>query len=152
MITGATAGIGEAFALHYAKAGVTLALTGRNKTRLDEVARACEARCAGAARGARTPCAAAARRLTRSASTRAREPCSGATVKKGNLDVTDREGMEKFLLSVDKAAPVECARGCAAPRRAAPQPLTRSPPAARAQLHHRERGHLGGDGVSGARG
>jgi hypothetical protein len=46
VITGATSGIGEALALHYAKAGVTLALTGRNKQRLQEVASACQARCA----------------------------------------------------------------------------------------------------------
>jgi hypothetical protein len=35
---------------------------------------------------------------------------SGAKVTKGNLDVTDREGMAKFLLAVDKATPVECVR------------------------------------------
>jgi len=49
VITGATAGIGKALALHYAKAGVSLALTGRNKQALDDVARECEARCAAAA-------------------------------------------------------------------------------------------------------
>ena len=31
-------------------------------------------------------------------------------MKKGQLDVTDRDGMAKFLLAVDKAAPVECVR------------------------------------------
>lgn len=46
VITGATAGFGEALALHYAKPGVTLALTGRNEARLDAVARACTERCA----------------------------------------------------------------------------------------------------------
>lgn len=45
VITGATAGIGEALALHYAKPGVTLALTGRNEARLEVVARACTERC-----------------------------------------------------------------------------------------------------------
>ena len=50
MITGATAGIGKALALHYAKPGVTLALTGRNKANLDDVARECEGRCVAAAR------------------------------------------------------------------------------------------------------
>ena len=45
VITGATAGIGRALALHYAKPGVTLALTGRNKQNLDDVARECEGRC-----------------------------------------------------------------------------------------------------------
>ena len=34
-------------------------------------------------------------------------------MKKGQLDVTDREGMAKFLLAVDKAAPIECV--CYAP-------------------------------------
>ena len=48
MITGATAGIGRALALHYAKPGVTLALTGRNKQNLDDVARECEGRCVAA--------------------------------------------------------------------------------------------------------
>jgi NADP-dependent 3-hydroxy acid dehydrogenase YdfG len=45
VITGATSGFGEALALHYAKPGVTLALTGRNETRLAEVAKACTGRC-----------------------------------------------------------------------------------------------------------
>jgi hypothetical protein len=58
VITGATAGIGEAFALHYAKPGVTLALTGRNTARLNEVASACESRCGGG------PCASVARACT----------------------------------------------------------------------------------------
>ena len=48
VITGATAGIGRALALHYAKTGVTLALTGRNKQNLDDVARECEGRCVAA--------------------------------------------------------------------------------------------------------
>ena len=34
---------------------------------------------------------------------------SGALVKRGNVDVTDADEMAKFLLSVDKSAPVECA-------------------------------------------
>jgi NADP-dependent 3-hydroxy acid dehydrogenase YdfG len=50
VITGATAGMGKALALHYAKPGVTLALTGRNKQNLDDVARECEGRCVAAAR------------------------------------------------------------------------------------------------------
>jgi NADP-dependent 3-hydroxy acid dehydrogenase YdfG len=45
VITGATAGIGEGLALHYAKPGVTLALTGRNSARLDAVAKECTQRC-----------------------------------------------------------------------------------------------------------
>ena len=48
VITGATAGIGRALALHYAKPGVTLALTGRNKQNLEDVARECEGRCVAA--------------------------------------------------------------------------------------------------------
>jgi NADP-dependent 3-hydroxy acid dehydrogenase YdfG len=42
LITGASSGIGEALALHYAKNGAkTLFLCGRNKERLDNVAEAC---------------------------------------------------------------------------------------------------------------
>ena len=41
MITGASSGIGEALALHYATEGVTLCLTGRNRERLEAVAQAC---------------------------------------------------------------------------------------------------------------
>jgi len=44
VITGANSGIGEALALYYAKAGVTLALTGRNKERLQKVGSACQAK------------------------------------------------------------------------------------------------------------
>jgi NADP-dependent 3-hydroxy acid dehydrogenase YdfG len=47
VITGATAGIGEGLALHYAKPGVTIAITGRNAARLDAVAKACTERCVG---------------------------------------------------------------------------------------------------------
>ena len=43
VITGASTGFGEALALHYAKPGVSLALTGRNADRLKAVASACEA-------------------------------------------------------------------------------------------------------------
>ena len=45
VITGASTGFGEALALHYAKPGVSLALTGRNAERLKAVASACEALC-----------------------------------------------------------------------------------------------------------
>lgn len=38
LITGASSGIGEALALHYARAGTHLVLWGRNQTRLDRVA------------------------------------------------------------------------------------------------------------------
>ena len=41
LITGASSGIGEGLALHYAKPGVTLFLGGRDKERLDAVAAAC---------------------------------------------------------------------------------------------------------------
>ena len=43
LITGASSGIGEALACHYAKSGVSLFLSGRNKERLAGVAAACEA-------------------------------------------------------------------------------------------------------------
>ena len=41
VITGASSGIGEALALDYAAPGVALALTGRDRERLDAVAAAC---------------------------------------------------------------------------------------------------------------
>ncbi len=42
VITGATSGIGAAFALHYAEPGVTLGLIGRRQDRLAKVAEQCE--------------------------------------------------------------------------------------------------------------
>ena len=44
LITGASQGLGEGLALKYAKPGVTLGLTGRNKQRLNAVAEACAAK------------------------------------------------------------------------------------------------------------
>jgi short-subunit dehydrogenase len=44
VITGASSGIGEALALYYAQSGVTLALSGRDQARLDEVAQKCRER------------------------------------------------------------------------------------------------------------
>ncbi|XP_046567450.1 3-oxoacyl-[acyl-carrier-protein] reductase FabG-like isoform X2 [Haliotis rubra] len=41
LITGASAGIGEGTALHFAKHGAKLSLTGRDKTRLEDVAKRC---------------------------------------------------------------------------------------------------------------
>lgn len=43
IITGASSGIGAGMALHYAAPGVRLGLTGRNETRLEEIAAACRA-------------------------------------------------------------------------------------------------------------
>lgn len=44
LITGASSGIGAALALHYARDGVFLALSGRDEERLEEVGNACKAR------------------------------------------------------------------------------------------------------------
>ncbi|GAB5388780.1 MAG: SDR family NAD(P)-dependent oxidoreductase [Alphaproteobacteria bacterium] len=44
LITGASSGIGEALALHYANVGVALTLTGRDEARLTRVADACRQR------------------------------------------------------------------------------------------------------------
>jgi short-subunit dehydrogenase len=50
LVTGASGGIGQALALHYAGPGRTLVLHGRDEARLEELARQCEAR------GARVQC------------------------------------------------------------------------------------------------
>ena len=42
VITGASSGLGAALAVHYARAGVTLHLSGRNESRLMQTARLCE--------------------------------------------------------------------------------------------------------------
>ncbi|KAL1129477.1 hypothetical protein AAG570_014003 [Ranatra chinensis] len=42
LITGASSGIGAATALHFAKLGANLSLTGRNLTNLNEIAKKCE--------------------------------------------------------------------------------------------------------------
>lgn len=42
LITGASSGIGEALALHYAQPGIFLALSGRNEERLRDVAQRCQ--------------------------------------------------------------------------------------------------------------
>jgi short-subunit dehydrogenase len=44
LITGASSGIGEALAEAYARVGITLALTGRDAARLDDIAARCTAR------------------------------------------------------------------------------------------------------------
>jgi short-subunit dehydrogenase len=44
LITGASSGIGEALALHYAGNGITLFISGRNEERLNTVAEACRQR------------------------------------------------------------------------------------------------------------
>ena len=44
LITGASSGIGEALALHYARSGVTLFISGRNAGRIEFVAAACRHR------------------------------------------------------------------------------------------------------------
>ena len=44
LITGASSGIGEALAKHYAREGVSLYLNGRNAERLAQVGKACRAK------------------------------------------------------------------------------------------------------------
>src|SRR5688572_8246200 len=51
LITGGSSGIGRALALHYAGVGIFLALTGRNKDRLEEVGQECRTK------GAEVECA-----------------------------------------------------------------------------------------------
>ncbi len=75
VITGASSGIGEALALGYAGPGVSLGLTGRDKTRLEAVANLCRAK--------------------------------GANVDAVVLCVTDRAGMEGWLLGLDNVQPID---------------------------------------------
>lgn len=74
-ITGASSGIGEALARHYAAPTVSLALTGRDAPRLAAVAEACRAQ--------------------------------GALVESAVIDVTDREGMRRWIERCDDAAPLD---------------------------------------------
>ena len=50
-----------------------------------------------------------ARLRQRTAVQRSPDSRSGASVKFAKLDVTDKEGMAAFLLTVDAETPVECA-------------------------------------------
>lgn len=67
VITGATSGIGEALALHYAQPGTCLGLIGRRRDRLTEVARQCEAQGAVVVAGPIDVCDEAAMRAYTSA-------------------------------------------------------------------------------------
>jgi short-subunit dehydrogenase len=75
LITGASSGIGEALARHYAAPGVSLALAGRDAARLAAVAEACRTR--------------------------------GAAVESATIDVTDRDGMRRWIEQRDDAAPLD---------------------------------------------
>ncbi len=75
VITGASSGIGEALALHYAQGGAVLSLTGQNAERLEAAAQACRAK--------------------------------GADVVTAVLNVTDRAGMERWLLARDDSRAVD---------------------------------------------
>lgn len=75
LITGASSGIGEALARHYAAEGIYLALSGRNQDRLHAVAQACRAK--------------------------------GAKVDIALLSVTDRDGMESWMMDTDSLHPLD---------------------------------------------
>lgn len=75
LITGASSGIGAALAKHYAAPGVRLNLSGRNETRLAEIAEICRVR--------------------------------GATVETMLVDVTDRDGMARWIEAADAAQPLD---------------------------------------------
>lgn len=75
LITGASSGIGEALARHYAAPGAALALTGRDGERLAAVAAACRA--------------------------------SGVAVQSAAIDVTDRDGLRRWIERVDDGAPLD---------------------------------------------
>ncbi|MFO0388247.1 MAG: SDR family NAD(P)-dependent oxidoreductase [Alphaproteobacteria bacterium] len=74
-ITGASSGLGKALAVHYAAAGITLHLQGRNDARLTETADLCKK--------------------------------AGAAVHLAVLDVTDKTGMETWLLAADAQTPID---------------------------------------------
>jgi short-subunit dehydrogenase len=75
LITGASSGIGEALARHYAAPGTALALSGRDEARLGAVAEACRAK--------------------------------GASVERAVIDVTDRDGMRRWIEAVDDRTPID---------------------------------------------
>ena len=75
LITGASSGIGEALARHYAASDTTLALNGRDEPRLAGVVHACQAK--------------------------------GARVEHACVDVTDRDGMRRWIEAVDDASPID---------------------------------------------
>jgi short-subunit dehydrogenase len=75
LITGASSGIGEALAHHYATPGAHLALTGRDAARLDSVAAACRAR--------------------------------GAKAEIATIDVTDSNGLRRWIERIDDATPLD---------------------------------------------
>lgn len=75
LITGASSGIGEALARHYAAPGRALALTGRDGSRLAAVAAACSA--------------------------------AGAAVDATAIDVTDRDGLRRWIERVDDRTPLD---------------------------------------------
>jgi len=75
LITGASSGIGQALAEHYAAPGITLSLCGRDSERLEAVAKSCTD--------------------------------MGAHVDAGVLDVSDKEAMERWVISRDQEISVD---------------------------------------------
>lgn len=91
LITGASSGLGAGLAIAYAKPGVLIAITGRNKERLEAVAQKCKDKGAQVFLGLASLCL-----LNRN-----------VQVEIGLVDVVDAKNLAEFILKVDAIVPLD---------------------------------------------